>query len=143
MLEAAVLGGSPEGSDDSEAECEEEDDDDDDEINVGFRVKRLDYCPVLLHTKLNITDEGVYTLKHLVTGETVPLAVGKEFDIKFSVGAWRVTELGSESLGRPLPHFFNKELRVNESTNFIDIFQKRENLREGSGPRLWRALRGT
>ena len=56
----------------------------------GFRVTRLDLCPTLMHVKVDVGDDRVYSLRHLVTGATVALEVGKEFEARRFWGTWAI-----------------------------------------------------
>ena len=78
-----------------------------------------------MHTKLICSDEGNYSIKHLISGEEVTLTAGAEYEIRHSQGAWRLQEVGVAGLGMPLGHLFIKQLRFNETTSFIELFDKK------------------
>ena len=116
LLEAALAAGGDEvvvGDSGSDIE----------DISKGFPVVRLNFCPCLVHVKLDVSNDGVYSLRHLVTNEIVALKEGKEYEIRHLMGTWRVTTTCSGT-GEPLGNYFDQELRYNESTNFIDVLRK-------------------
>ena len=121
LLEAVGDGGSGSELDDDEGDCLVE--------GGHFRVGRMNFCPTLIHTKLLCSDEGNYSVKHLISGEQVKLKVGAEYEIRHAVGLWRLQEAGVAELGTPLSNLFVKQLRFNETLSFIELFNKKRNAR--------------